>query len=147
MKTKKDILLKKINKYQKRHIAIYRKHFKFFKRKMAVKYDNQNENNLIFFDYYYNKNDRFIIKQKALIYTCRDFYDRIESTLGNDYSNLYCCTFDILHISKSLAFCKFVDFLMNVEEYYEFYNDKVDKVKFDRRKEFKDVYDIIDNIK
>ena len=36
---------------------------------------------------------------------------------------------------------------MNVEEYYEFYNDKVDKVKFDRRKEFKDVYDIIDNIK
>ena len=36
---------------------------------------------------------------------------------------------------------------MNVEEYYELYNDNVDVVKLDRRKEFKDVYDIIDNIK
>ena len=115
-----------------------------FRKKIAVRYYNQNENNLIFYDYY-NKNNKFIINKEALIYTCRDFYDRIESTLGNDYSNLYCCTFEVLHING--AFFKFIEFLMNVEEYYELYNDNVDVVKLDRRKEFKDVYDIIDNIK
>ena len=144
MKTKKDILLKKINKYQKRHIAIYRKHFKFFRKTIAVRYDNQNKNNLIFYDYY-SKNDKFIINKEALKFTCRDFYDRIKTVLGNDYSNLECCTFDVLHISG--AFFKFTEFLMNIEEYYELYNDNVDVAKLDRRKEFKDVYDIIDNIK
>lgn len=146
MKTKKDILLKKINKYQKRHILIYRNYFMIFRRKMAVRYDNQNKNNLIFYDYY-SKNDKFIINKEALKFTCRDFYDRIKTVLGKDYSNLEYCTFDILHISKSLAFVKFAEFLMNIEEYYELYNDNVDVAKLDRRKEFKDVYDIIDNIK
>ena len=144
MKTKKDILLKKIDKYQKRHILIYRNYFMIFRRKMAVRYQNQNKNNLIFYDYY-SKNDKFIINKEALIYTCRDFYDRIKTVLGVDYSNLECCTFDVLHISG--AFFKFTEFLMNIEEYYELYNDNVDVAKLDRRKEFKDVYDIIDNIK
>ena len=144
MKTKKDILLKKIDKYQKRHILIYRNYFMIFRRKMAVIYDNQNKNNLIFYDYY-SKNDKFIINKEALKFTCRDFYDRIKTVLGNDYSNLECCTFDVLHISG--AFFKFTEFLMNIEEYYELYNDNVDVAKLDRRKEFKDVYDIIDNIK
>ena len=144
MKTKKDILLKKIDKYQKRHILIYRNYFMIFRRKMAVIYDDQNKNNLIFYDYY-SKNDKFIINKEALKFTCRDFYDRIKTVLGNDYSNLECCTFDVLHISG--AFFKFTEFLMNIEEYYELYNDNVDVAKLDRRKEFKDVYDIIDNIK
>ena len=139
MKTKKDILLKKINKYQKRHIAIYRKHFKFFRKTMAVRYDNQNKNNLIFYDYY-SKNNKFIINKEALRYTCCDFHDRIETMFRND--NCSSITFTILHIYRIEAFFKFVDFLKAVEEYYELYNDKVD-----RRKEFKDVYDIIDNIK
>ena len=144
MKTKKDILLKKIDKYQKRHILIYRNYFMIFRRKMAVRYQNQNKNNLIFYDYY-SKNDKFIINKEALKFTCRDFYDRIKTVLGNDYSNLECCTFDVLHISG--AFFKSTEFLMNIEEYYELYNDNVDVFKLDRRKEFKDVYDIIDNIK
>ena len=144
MKTKKDRLLKKINRYQKRHILIYRNYFMIFRRKMAVRYQNQNKNNLIFYDYY-SKNDKFIINKEALKFTCRDFYDRIKTVLGNDYSNLECCTFDVLHISG--AFFKFTEFLMNIEEYYELYNDNVDVFKLDRRKEFKDVYDIIDNIK
>ena len=99
---------------------------------------------MIFYDYY-SKNDKFIINKEALKFTCRDFYDRIKTVLGNDYSNLECCTFDVLHISG--AFFKFTEFLMNIEEYYELYNDNVDVAKLDRRKEFKDVYDIIDNIK
>ena len=139
MKTKKDILLKKINKYQKRHIAIYRNYFMIFRRKMAVRYQNQNKNNLIFYDYY-SKNDKFIINKEALRYTCRDFHDRIETIFRRD--NCSSVTFTILHFYSIEAFFKFAQFLMNVEEYYELYNDKVD-----RRKEFKDVYDIIDNIK
>ena len=114
------------------------------RRTIGVRYDNQNKNNLIFYDYY-SKNDKFIINKEALKFTCRDFYDRIKTVLGNDYSNLECCTFDVLHISG--AFFKFTEFLMNIEEYYELYNDNVDVAKLDRRKEFKDVYDIIDNIK
>lgn len=139
MKTKKDILLKKIDKYQKRHILIYRNYFMIFRRKMAVRYDNQNKNNLIFYDYY-SKNDKFIINKEALRYTCRDFHDRIETIFRRD--NCSSVTFTILHFYSIEAFFKFAQFLMNVEEYYELYNDKVD-----RRKEFKDVYDIIDNIK
>ena len=142
MKTEKDILLKKINKYQKRHIAIYRKHFKFFRKTMAVRYDTQNKNNFIFYDYY-SKNDRFTIKKDVLRYTCRDFHDRIETMLKCD--NCSAITFTILHFTE--ASFKFMEFLSDVEVYYELYNDKVDEVKLDRRKEFKDVYDIIDNIK
>ena len=144
MKTKKDRLLKKINKYQKRHIVVYRKHFTIFRRKLAVRY--YGKDNMLFYDYY-NKNNKFIINKEALIYTCRDFYDRIKTVLGVDYSNLECCTFDVVHICEAGAFFKFTEFLMNIEEYYELYNDNVDVFKLDRRKEFKDVYDIIDNIK
>ena len=35
MKTKKDILLKKIDKYQKRHILIYRNYFMIIIAKMT----------------------------------------------------------------------------------------------------------------
>lgn len=147
MKTKKDILVKKIIKYQKRHVVIFRQYFTIFRKKMAVVYDNQN--NLVFYDYY-SKNNRYTINKDIFRCICNKFYNAIDEVLSEYEPGLECCTFDILHIYRVEAFFKFAKFLMNVEEYYELYYNSdsiVDVKKLDRRKEFSDVYDIIDNIK
>ena len=136
--TEKEKIFRKIQKYELNKITHSSNIFggTVVCYGMSKKYDG-----LILFYDYYNRNNQVYIDRKILARVCPILYSELNF---DDYF----CGGSFTVKNKIKGFAKFIEFILNVQKYYNNYIKDIELTNEDDLEEnFDDIYEIINNIK